>query len=827
MPSFCRKIAVHISETTTAKHTIQHTTQHTTQRTIAMFKSWKSRIQSHYSYSSQPSFVNDHWAIHQGKPKSSPDQKVSVHIFDKKKFESLLSKNGLHKKAIVAEIYDFLRLQISNLTKFKHPLFLNILEPFEETGSKIIIVSEYISTSLAHSHDLALSQLEILKGLLQVSKALRFLNTDAQYLHLNLQPSSILINELNDWKLSGLGFITTIDFDQFKDYALKSYDPRMPHFISLNLDFAAPELVQDMKVFANTDVWSLGALIYYVYNNNNNNNGDGSKLLNCSYSANYYTEEYSRFEQQLTNNHALLFKRIPGEFHAVLLKMLQKSPMMRMGSVDEFIASSVFSSSKELSCLIYLDEEFPVVKDELKLEFLTFTLLPILDSFPKDLKTNKILQFALALIASKQNILILPVLYQIIFKIGIQELSNLSFHDLILSKVYSHLSLILTSNEVTLVILSNLEQIHSKVTNNEDQFTKFIKQLFSKTLELDTTNNPVTTQTTIKSLELTPLLLETLDFPFLKNTIFPKISNLFTKTTSLNIKLQTILSIQSLVMHKTKGLDKFIIKDSIIPLLRSMKARDPKVLIHVLGLYQAMLDHKITYDDELVILEILPKIWELSNAESLKLSDYIKFTQVINDITKNVQALKLDKLRKSDVSSGTATPTQTPTQTSAPTLTTTTTISPQQPIQPEVKQVVKPRVTPLTLTPTSKIPALSTPPTHRFGSNFTQPTTPTSTYSNNLLNSRNKPTVSYDDDEFDAFQGYTDSSSALAPLTPGNANGNSGSTTTTTTIDWTKESYKSQNIKLPPGFSDSLVASKAAARNNGNSWNDDGSVSLI
>lgn len=55
--------------------------------------------------------------------------------------------------------------------------------------------------STAADNRVELDEVEIQKGLLHVARALEFVHTTG-YVHTNVQPSSIVINNKGDWKLA-------------------------------------------------------------------------------------------------------------------------------------------------------------------------------------------------------------------------------------------------------------------------------------------------------------------------------------------------------------------------------------------------------------------------------------------------------------------------------------------------------------------------------------------------------------------------------------------------------------------------------------------------
>lgn len=103
-----------------------------------------------------------------------------------------------------------------------------------------------------------------------------------------------------------------------------------------------------------------------------------------------------------------------------------------------------------------------------------------------------------------------------------------------------------------------------------------------------------------------PIIITALDFTTVKNELFPKIAAVFTKTSSLGIKVRgleafTVLcggsnegdasadddlsgitgdqSGLSKKTSKTSVLDKFTIQEKVVPLLKAIKTKEPAVMV--------------------------------------------------------------------------------------------------------------------------------------------------------------------------------------------------------------------------------------------------------
>lgn len=573
---------------------------------------------------SNPSFHSELWAIYPAKHKTT-NKPVSVFTFDKKKFESVLTKNNITGKkgdikSIINDAYEVLRSQVSNLAKFRHPNILTIIEPLEEHKSSFIFVTEYLTNCLNSAVDSNLDDVLIQKGLLQVCNGLKFLHEQAKFIHLGIQPCSIFINENSDWKLGGLGHIQPLELEE---YFIRQYDPRIPNFINISFNYTAPEVIIDSKISLAADIFSLGAVIYFLYNK--------SSFIQCNESLNYYKDDYQKFENTLRqNNPRQILKNIPENLFDIFIRLINRFPEQRI-SLDEFVESEFFNNPL-VKTMTFLDE-FPTKTDKEKQIFLT-NLMNLLPLFPTSILSQKFLPILLDLV-QKRVIHLLQISLTLIFTIG-QELSQLTFYDKIFAQLMVKGDLI-NVEEAQIVILEQLGILQKKLVKTEE-FSKFLVKLLSKTLDLK-----ANFQIQSKSLERIDIILHSIDFPTIKNNIFPQICTIFSKTTSLTVKVKAIESFRQLI--EQKGIDKFIVNDTLLPLLKSMKTRELKILQAILPVYSSSC---LLLDEEEIVISVLPQLWLLSISPTLTVKTYQDYIKAINFIGEDIQSKHLQKIRASE-----------------------------------------------------------------------------------------------------------------------------------------------------------------------------------
>lgn len=172
---------------------------------------------------------------------------------------------------------DMLKKEASTLTRLRHPCILSVVEAVEESRSTLAFVTEPVVASLQQaiiasesagraSNEVALDEVEIQKGLLQVARGLEFLH-QAGMVHGNLDNQAICINAKGDWKLCGFGFLTPLKQPDGTPtpYRHPDYDPSLPPSFSVNFDYLAPEYALDEKREPANDLYSLGCIVYAVH----------------------------------------------------------------------------------------------------------------------------------------------------------------------------------------------------------------------------------------------------------------------------------------------------------------------------------------------------------------------------------------------------------------------------------------------------------------------------------------------------------------------------------------------------------------------------------
>ncbi|CDO94931.1 unnamed protein product [Kluyveromyces dobzhanskii CBS 2104] len=625
-----------------------------------MFWGSKSGISSKYSYSNTPTFTAEPWSVYTGKPKSSSSsngsvEKVSVFIFDKKQFESYLlhygiikSKSSSHDKLFLNDAYTVLRNQVNNLAKFKHPNILQLIEPLEEHSKNFIFVTEFVSGSLFNifqeqesvsstfgeellrSTDAESNNLTVQRGILQVCQALDFIHNKTSSVHLDIQPRSIFVNENSDWKLSGLGHLIKLpEGTNVSDFTIPQFDPRVPTFLQIDLNFAAPELVMEDTFSARSDFFSLGLLIYYLYY--------GKSLFLCENSKQSYRDQFTKFERRIASlSWDAVFQKVPQTLRFFIPRLMNRDIYSRYDNIVEFLDNDFFKDPL-IKTLVFLDDLPTKTVDE-KTLFLT-GLVDLLPQYPTQLLQKKFLPILLSnldFLCSMKEIPdeCLQINLEVILLIG-KSLSQLSFHE----KITNHI--IGTSNGSVVLehgtgpLIKHLGILKTKM--KAEPFDKSIlRPLYEYACESQ--DDPTIQEALLTQL---PIALETFDFATVKNFLSPLIQKLFTKTTSLAVKNTCVSCFQTMI--QSNSMDTYMIQETLFPLIKSMKSRDSRILMKFLEffpyLYTAIQDK-----EELVTDSFIPLMFTFSMAPTLTAPQFSSYSQAFNTIVSQIQKRHIQQL---------------------------------------------------------------------------------------------------------------------------------------------------------------------------------------
>ncbi|KAI0465589.1 kinase-like domain-containing protein [Xylaria cf. heliscus] len=673
---------------------------------FSSLKSFSSNINSNYTVSQTVSSTAGAWKIYDAKKKST-QKPYSVFVFDRKSLDS--HANSLNRssassfKRAAEEVVERLKKEASSLARLRHPNVLELVEPVEDTrGGGLQFVTEPVTTSLAsllqekdeqeraggiggrsgryvtedsdgvrRRRELEIDELEIQKGLLQVSKALEFLHENAGLVHGNLTPESVLINAKSDWKISGLAFCsppeTSSKPTSVQPISLSevlNLDTRLPRYVQINLDYTSPDFVLDNNLTTSADMFSLGLLCIALYNSPHRS------PIETGGSISAYRRIFTSSSTVPSTGNDFLSKRpLPKDLaNHVLPRLITRRPAQRM-TAREFQESQYFDNIL-VSTIRFLDA-FPAKTPGEKASFMR-GLNKVLPSFPKSVMEKKVLPALLEELKDKE---LLSLILQNVFKImSLLPSSRRAFGE----KVLPRLKEIFVDNAKQnqekdtardaglMVVLENVNLIAENSSGKE--FKDDVLPILLAAIESST---PSLVDAALRGL---PKVLPVLDFSTIKNELFPIIASVFSKTNSLAIKVRgcrafVILcggsnesssgddGLDGLAPNKRKtssssALDKYTMQEKIVPLIKAIKTKEPAVMMAALDVLRVVGDNA---DAEFVAMEILPILWNMSLGPLLDLKQFQSFMELIKLLSRRVEEEQTKKLQELAVTNGAAT----------------------------------------------------------------------------------------------------------------------------------------------------------------------------
>ncbi|KAI9151815.1 Protein kinase-like protein SCY1 [Paramyrothecium foliicola] len=658
-----------------------------------------TNISSNYSVSPSPTSTAGPWKIYDAKKKST-GKTYSVFVFDKKSLDahgSSLGRSGASSfKKSVEEVVERLKKEASSLAKLRHPSILELVEPVEETrGGGLQFVTEAVTASLSsllqekddqersggpggrssryvtedadgvrRRRELEIDELEIQKGLLQISKALEFLHENAGLVHGNLTPDA------SDWKISGLAFCSPPEnsnkptsINPISLYEVLNMDPRLPKFVQLNLDYTSPDFVIDNNLTTSADMFSLGLLSVALYNSPH------KSPLESHGSLSSYKRVFSSSSTVPTaTNNYLASRPLPRELsHDVLPRLITRRPAQRM-SAREFQESGFFDNIL-VSTIRFLDS-FPAKTPNEKSQFLR-GLSKVLPSFPKSVMEKKVLP---ALLEELKDRDLLSLILQNVFKIldllpsarrAFSERVRPALKDIFVVNAKQGQEKDPARDAGLMVFLENLSSVSTNCSGKE--FKDDILPVVVAAIECPTHS---IIDAALRSL---PVVLPVLDFSTIKNELFPIIAAVFSKTTSLAIKVRGLqafvilcggsneptaddglngIASQNKKTSSSSALDKFTMQEKIVPLIKAIKTKEPAVMVAALNVLRIVGQ---VADADFVAMDILPILWSMSLGPLLDLKQFQTFMDLIKSLSRRVEDEQTRKLQELSGSSNGAT----------------------------------------------------------------------------------------------------------------------------------------------------------------------------
>ncbi|KAL2063130.1 hypothetical protein VTL71DRAFT_6202 [Oculimacula yallundae] len=670
-------------------------------------KSFQSNINSNYSVASTPSSTSGPWKIYDAKKKST-GKAVSVFVFDRKSLDahagSLGRSSASSLKRATEEVVERLKKEASSLARLRHPNILELVEPVEDTrNGGLQFATETVTASLSgllqekdeqersggvggrssrfvtedaeggrRRRELEIDELEIQKGLEQISKALEFLHDNAGLVHGNLTPDAVFVNAKSDWKISGLSFSSPPDGSTKASSVVPinlsetlNLDPRLPRSVQMNLDYSSPDFVLDSNLNIAADMFSLGLLIIALYNSPH------TSPLQTNASVSTYKRLFASSASIPSASNGFLSSRpIPKDLtNSVLPRLITRRPAQRM-TAKEFQQSAYFDNIL-ISTIRFLDS-LPAKTPSEKAQFMR-GLSRVLPSFPKSVLEKKVLP---ALLEEMKDRELLSLILKNIFTIvELLPSGRRAFTEKIIPRL-NEIFIPVANNKAPperdpskeaglMVLLEHIRAIASNCSGKE--FKDNILPIIHLAIESPT-------HTIVDAaLRCLPIVLPVLDFSTIKNELFPVIASVFTKTSSLGIKvrgleafvilcggsndpassndgLDGINNSSATKKSSSTALDKYTMQEKIVPLIKGIKTKEPAVGIAALNVLRQVGG---VADADFVAMDILPVLWSMSLGPLLDLKQFQLFMDLIKSLSSRVEAEQTKKLQELSGANGT------------------------------------------------------------------------------------------------------------------------------------------------------------------------------
>ncbi|KZT26503.1 kinase-like protein [Neolentinus lepideus HHB14362 ss-1] len=550
-----------------------------------------------------PAFHVGLWRVQSASHKVT-NKRVSVWSFDKRspEMERLTAIAKEHTLSI-------LKAEASALSRLRHPCILEMVEPLEETRNELIFATEPLISSLqlsipgsSRSTLVELDEVEIQKGILQLCKGLAFLHTSARLIHTNINPESILINTSGDWKISGLGLTIPLQKPDGSEtrWEFPTFDGRAPSHVQRSFDYMAPEYALDELLVTESDMYSLGCLIYAVH---------------CKGSPPFRNHGSLSGLRDNAGKPLSGIDRLDRDLQALLTLLLTRHPQGRPTPTD--LPTHSFFSSLPISTLNFLDRSnFTAKSKEEKISFMK-GLTNVLDRFSEGLRVRKILP---TLLEEMKDTQLLPYILPNVFAIS-ATLTPTQFASTVLPSL-KPLFAIKEPPQNMLTLLDNLKMLQSKT--EKSVFREHVLPLVYNALESE---HAIVQE---RALNTVPDLCETIDYAEVQGVLFPRVALVFSKTRILSVKVATLNTFLSMV----KTLDQASLTQKLVPLLSKIRTKEPAVMMATLAIQEAM---GTKVDHEAIASLILPHLFTMSMGPLLNITQFQRFMCVIRKLTDRVE----------------------------------------------------------------------------------------------------------------------------------------------------------------------------------------------
>ncbi|XP_037942958.1 SCY1-like protein 2 [Teleopsis dalmanni] len=554
------------------------------------------------------------WKVYNGYKKSTK-QEVSVFVFEKKSLERLSRED----REIVLET---LRRGVQQLTKIRHPHVLTVQHPLEESRDCLAFATEPVFSSISNiigdniRPENKLYDVEIRHGLLQLFDSLMFLHDDAKIIHRNVCPESIIINKNRNWKLFGFDFCIhhNTTSDGKSQWPCREYSTNIHAFAQPNLEYTAPEVALNNINTPESDLFSLGVLIFAIYS------GKPLKMFGNDYSS------FRRYAAELNQRKYPPMNIVPNDITDSLKALLHPSPSLRP-KLHELKQINYFQDVG-VKTLSYLDSLYQW--DNLQKSKFYKGLPQIIQNLPHRVNLHSILPH---LVKEFINSPMIPFVLPNVLLIA--EMSTQKEYG---THILPHLKPIfkLTDPIQILLIFMQKMDLLLKLTSAEEVKLHVLPLLY-RSLECDMP------QIQELCLSVLPTFSTLIDYNAMKNAVIPRIKKLCLCSTNISIKVNCLVSIGKLL----ENLDKWLVLDEILPFLQQIQSREPAVIMAIIGIYKiAMTNTKLGITKDVMAHKCIPFLMPLCVENGLTVAQFNTIVLLIKEMFNRVEKEQREKLEQ-------------------------------------------------------------------------------------------------------------------------------------------------------------------------------------
>uniref|UniRef100_A0A8C4PE43 SCY1-like protein 2 n=1 Tax=Dromaius novaehollandiae TaxID=8790 RepID=A0A8C4PE43_DRONO len=359
--------------------------------------------------------------------------------------------------------------------------------------------------------------------------------------HGNITPENIILNKSGVWKIMGFDFCiqSTNPSEQEPKFPCKEWDPNLPSLCLPNPEYLAPEYILSVSCETASDMYSLGAVMYAVFNK-------GKPIFEVNKQDIY--KSFSRQLDQLSRLSSSTLQNIPEEVREHVKLLLNVAPAVRPDA-DQMTKIPFFDDVGAMT-LQYFDSLFQ--RDNLQKSQFFKGLPKVLPKLPKRVIIQRILPCLTSEFVNPDMVpFVLPNVLLIAEECTKEEYIRLILPDL--GPVFKQQEPI----QILLIFLQKMDLLLTKTP--PDEIKNSVLPMVYRALEAPS----IQIQVRVNSLVCLGKILEYLDKWFVLDDILPFLQQIPSKEPAV---LMGILGIYKCTFtHKKLGITKEQLAGKVLP----------------------------------------------------------------------------------------------------------------------------------------------------------------------------------------------------------------------------------------------------------------------